>query len=1649
MSDDIKIGLSVDDTSGSVQKRTAEAKALKDELDRVTKSAQEATSALKQAAAAHSASSTFAMGGSRAGKSSAADAEDGEGTGYRRARGVSQATGAGARDFAREAQGLGGLVHLYATFAANIFAVGAAYTMLDRAFSVSRMEKATDMLSSKFGVNLKQVSNNLVEATGHAISFQEAIQFTNMGTAAGLTGKQIENLTVIAKGAANALGRDMGDSVRRIVQGTAKQEQEILDELGIFVKAKDAYATYAKKIGTTANELSATEKVNAYAEAVALSGEKWKEFAAIEDPFSKFMSTSKETGNAILKNIAEPLSKVLGVLADSKGAVEALMILMGTKLVSMAVPHIGDKLKNAFAVDPTEVAAFNKSREANLKSIDRDILTQSKALNTAEDAYDSTGSLQQNISVKGFNAKRLSSRLNADVGDIARIDPTDKTKIEEAVRKSILSSIKTEDQLQDAINNKLVKKSSVLGAVEVNATTVNKITKETLTYTEATTKAYQAQVLEQEKLKALEGHRMSISEEQHKRADINNPNRAFNKDLVTEKLNLINQDLGSGGIGAGEKLGNTFRNLGAMVSEAKGNFTSLGGIALKTGATIQMVGVAGTLAIRGILAALGPLMLLWTAWELVGKSLISTLGFFGKEAEVAANKTALLADNNVILTTAMLGLNKAEQDSTMTKQGLAKYSNAYAQALSGQVDSTREAILASQEEEKALQDKSIVYHATNTLLGQLSRGYSSFVESIKSLSTELLSLWDSLGNGITSAFSGLVSWLDGVLSRMGKFGEIIRTIAGAVADVVANTGKGDQPKQPAESGVDKLTRESMVRDTGATQLRNLTTSTKDIQAVIDAKETSKELRASATLAKSQVESNIKLVQSTLDEVVKGNSGANSRDILKLAGVGQTVALGLLEKAKKESADIARKREKDTQDPTEMNAKQAAIEDKLAQQKLANATKDVSQAEKLQGYASESLINAKASAEVRVADTVLAKEKLRISKDGGDLAGKELGLAQEINAEKKQEIALAKTLGLVQAVNQKAQQEYRQVASFYKTQGLESKLGLAQGTQTTESDIQLANNAKLTQLIHARLTAEEAIIKASASSSKIGFTLLQQSLKEAELAVTDFEVQKKTEEVLRNQVSSRNTLNNQSYLYSEYMKKAIEEGATLADFTSTEVTGESLVLDKMKQQLVTLNTLSGTEKVSGAEKLRLETDLALKDAQKLERKKTLRNLEQEIDKIGIGKLTKERLAPVLADESFARFEDFRNKMRGVITGTFDAVYKGMDSAIDSLTTKMMKNQKFNARDILRDFGNAAAEEFRQMAADRMKLQFRSTITNMLGGPDRDKALGDARAESIKNAGLDVKGILAAEAGKSAGNKVAEDIAKKGGDVTTEASRAAIEASTKNARDIVSALPDSQIANKFLEQIAINTAATAATNSSISDKTLDPTKAALPSVIATEAAKAKAVSKAVSSEFVGLPAPTATPAAGWTDAGSTRNMVGNSLIGGISGLLMAQVAGSNNKLAPWISAIGGGLLSGLMGQKGGIMGMFGGGANVVPHANGGIMSSLGSVPLNKYANGGVASTPQLALFGEGRMNEAFVPLPDGRTIPVSMKSPMGGGVNNVSSQSNQVTVHVNPTTGTTSTNASGMDPNMMQQLGSSIGAKVREELMFQKRPGGLLY
>lgn len=118
---------------------------------------------------------------------------------------------------------------------------------------------------------------------------------------------------------------------------------------------------------------------------------------------------------------------------------------------------------------------------------------------------------------------------------------------------------------------------------------------------------------------------------------------------------------------------------------------------------------------------------------------------------------------------------------------------------------------------------------------------------------------------------------------------------------------------------------------------------------------------------------------------------------------------------------------------------------------------------------------------------------------------------------------------------------------------------------------------------------------------------------------------------------------------------------------------------------------------------------------------------------------------------------------------------------------------------------------------------------------------------------------------------------------------------------------------------------------------------------------------------------------------------------------------------------------------VPGLIGGGAaagGILPMATGGIMS-------RSMAPQGVIKQPTY-LVGEGKHNEAVVPLPNGRSIPVQMH---GGN-----SSSNNVQVNVNISNeGNVQTETQGQDAN---DIGTLIANAVQKELQMQKMPGGIL-
>lgn len=164
--------------------------------------------------------------------------------------------------------------------------------------------------------------------------------------------------------------------------------------------------------------------------------------------------------------------------------------------------------------------------------------------------------------------------------------------------------------------------------------------------------------------------------------------------------------------------------------------------------------------------------------------------------------------------------------------------------------------------------------------------------------------------------------------------------------------------------------------------------------------------------------------------------------------------------------------------------------------------------------------------------------------------------------------------------------------------------------------------------------------------------------------------------------------------------------------------------------------------------------------------------------------------------------------------------------------------------------------------------------------------------------------------------------------------------------------------------------------------------------------------------------------------------------------AKIAIHQNITAPLANAVFGAGLSGAGGGGGGLIGRAFGWLTSL-FAGGGIMTAHGPLPLRRYAQGGIATAPQLALFGEGSTPEAYVPVPNGR-IPVTLNGRGGfGGGHAITTN-----IAVNVTGGgggggRAGAGAGGGDPAAMaSEIGALVTAAFNRNLTEQMRPGGIL-
>jgi len=312
----------------------------------------------------------------------------------RQMRGAASMSSNLTKNFSKMTQGIsGGIVPAYAELAARVFAVTAAFRFLQEAADTRNLVEGQKAFGALVGTNFAGITKALQDATNGQLKFKDAAQAAAIGTAAGLTGTQLEKLAVAAKNTSFALGRDLTDSFNRLIRGVTKAEPELLDELGIILRLEPATQEYAASIGKTAQSLTAFERSQAVANFVLDEAErKFAKIAEITDKdafaIAQFGKAFDDILNTIKVGLAEGLTPVLKFLTKNITSLISLFGLLALPLIRSVLPNLDafgeaaeDAQKSArkFAGEAqkdfdrlaAKAATLGKSQEAVAKQADK------------------------------------------------------------------------------------------------------------------------------------------------------------------------------------------------------------------------------------------------------------------------------------------------------------------------------------------------------------------------------------------------------------------------------------------------------------------------------------------------------------------------------------------------------------------------------------------------------------------------------------------------------------------------------------------------------------------------------------------------------------------------------------------------------------------------------------------------------------------------------------------------------------------------------------------------------------------------------------------------------------------------------------------------------------------------------------------------------------------------------------------------------------------------------------------------------------------------------------------------------------------------------------------------------------------------------
>jgi len=1623
------------------------------------------------------------------------------------------------RDFSEQVQGLGGLVRAYAAVSANLFALTAAYGLLSKAADTAILERSADFLSSRYGVALKSTAKDIKALTDNALTMKDSLAFANLGSAAGLTTTQIAGLASAGKGAAQALGRDLEDSMNRIFKGAIKLEPELLDELGIMVKLTEATENYARANNKTVLALTQTEKMQAFVNAVTEEAErKYGELGKEQaNPYSILLGVTKDLLDSSLQLVNKGLSPVVELMSREPTALASAVLLIGARLAKLALPDVLPQLEERLDT----VKGSLKEVTGSLKDVNKNLKISSQS-----DAYLGIATSEaETKTVKG--AKELATKYREAL--LNELEAEDASGDLTAFVPSI-DTQKLEKEYEEALNKVVTTAKTQLGGKSI---------------TDATKLGWQNE------LKAAEAELKLLNEARAAGITLTTTQAEAQRLVTAQKELQITQIREQGALSV-IQLQRDGKHLSAAISAYKTEQAI-------TAELIKQNNLGGARAF-----ALARVANLRGAAQFTKSVGISVLENFGKIGLAIGLATAAWAgfetvlskvfkvsvDGNKTLAAAIQPLTDQIESLTRAKEDLAK-----GKSINDLFDIKMGTLRQLEQLTQTVEQAYIAFENFETNKGIFDRFKELFLNTGSKMATELVSGFVAVSDEaqIEKSAKNFVDRFDKALvknkatNNRTAFEMDVQTIASANAQRAIAAGRPEEAMKAIVSAFSQFSpevRQSMLpalkelyliaigtgRELGsvAAAMNDVKTATGELGKI------SKEYTNGLIKQTEQTKIFSQLVTGLGGMLESGNEGlaefAKSFSI-ELSAISDTDADTKIALFNKQLRDFEKEQIKAGKAGEELATSLGEYRDSLLKQSgmfEAVAFSSRSMMDRLFELSRTSISVANNIAQLSRTLANLSAYESSFGKSTSTVE-KRLELEQQIaNQEQKalqdrvsilQKIARDRAKSLAAASGLDSAENLESIVSKARTEldntlreiaGLQDKPdrkterdGLVERAQISLSllgqanEVQLALATAQSELNVALLKTRSAFAKALELEATKREEALTQTQKQARLAKETLELERSRVEVQSNflpELTSLNSLNlvdlklssdllenesKRNELIAEQKKLEADLKATRAadgvGFSSDqqarraekinkELANIQVNLKNLEENDAVLRLATELEKVTRrasaasaqfstlndnliAQKALVESradNLLTPAVQRLSLEKQLLSLTEQQAKASLASIEvelyslRERIR--LAREE-AKITLNSSEEQSLILQRSTLLLKQEQILVD------LANQRLEAESRIRNFRMKTAEasvipDFKQYSSD-LEQDFRFQVAKMRAeaesvGVTLNKGLvsafdnsADRFAEMMKEGNLSFR-----ELGTTIRNELANAYSEAAAAQLKSLWRDLIPDPEDTAAKVAAAKADSlaeERLNKQLNSQSLLISALDNLRTTISG-TGNTTTTLKPPLAGSSGAEVIVAPVRVPGEPDKTAEMNREASEGFLTAANSSSLVAGALLT-FTGQWKQAAFMFLTQLATTMLSTGsskGSLLGDLFGAITG---------SATLSANGNIMSSKGPLPLNKYSKGGIANSPQLAIFGEGRQNEAYVPLPDNRSIPVTLSGSSGGVVMgdtnvNISIQSD----------GSMTAETSG---ELGKIIGSNIKRMVQEELLKQARPGGNLY